>query len=154
MTAVTLRPSRPPLGRAALVYPALRVLALTLLVLIVVLSVASDPGDVAHGGAFGDWLSARLFGTPAYGDKFAHAAAYAALTFTSQLAWGRHRTAALTVAITAVAIGGALELIQGWGGVRSADPLDMIANMIGVGLGAGAGVAARLLVRAAGMSPA
>ncbi len=56
---------------------------------------------------------------------------------------------AVLVAVVLLALGGALELLQAAGGVRTGDLMDMAANAGGVAAGTGAGTALRLLWRQA-----
>lgn len=68
------------------------------------------------------------------GDKPAHMLGYAALMlWFAQL----HRTLAakVRIALALVGLGIALEVLQGIGGVRSAEALDALANACGVGGG-------------------
>jgi VanZ family protein len=130
-------------------YPALRALTVALGALIVVLSLIDDPSRATGGNDLGAILSRLLFGTGAYGDKVSHFAAYGALGFLALLGFGRHRMQAVLVAVVLLALGGALELLQAAGGVRTGDLMDMAANAGGVAAGTGAGTALRLLWRQA-----
>ncbi len=66
-------------------------------------------------------------------DKWEHLLAYGWLMFWwGQLALGRTRTG---LALAFIALGGAVELLQGMGGVRMAEGGDFIANGLGVALG-------------------
>ena len=71
------------------------------------------------------------------GDKFAHLAAYGLL----MLWFGLLYRARLYYALGFIAMGAALEVMQGWLGTRTADPLDAAANTLGVLLGWGAALA-------------
>ncbi|KAF0700509.1 Aste57867_8970 [Aphanomyces stellatus] len=67
-----------------------------------------------------------------HGDKYGHSLAYAVLAFWwTQLPLPRHR-----VAFALVALGVAIEFVQGWTG-RSFDYFDMLANIQGVASGVG-----------------
>lgn len=69
-----------------------------------------------------------------YGDKLAHVALYATLMFwLLQIYDGRHRRVAIALAL--LALGCALEVIQGYTGYRSFEYADMAANAIGVAAG-------------------
>ena len=153
MTALA---ARLPQGlEARWVYPVLRTLSIGLLVFIAVVSLADDPSDVTGGGgALADWVSRLLFGTPAHGDKVAHFAAYAAASLVTLVAFGRHRRSAALVLFGLLVFGGALELLQAAGGVRTGDGLDLLANTLGIMAGGAAGAAARVAVRRRGLSPA
>ena len=140
----------PPAHR---LYPALKLLALTLGAVIVVLSLIPNPPGGAGGGPIGAWLSQLVFGTEAYADKAAHFLAYTALSGTTLLAWGRHRRQAALTLLLLLALGAVLELLQAAGGVRTGDLTDMLANGLGVGAGTAGGAALRLLVRALRLSP-
>ena len=68
------------------------------------------------------------------GDKLGHLLAYATLMYW----WAQlHVTAHSRIRLVAglVALGIALEYVQGWTGWRSFDPIDMLANTAGVALG-------------------
>lgn len=66
-------------------------------------------------------------------DKANHFLAYGALMYWFAQAFIRHWRWPLFLA----GLGLALELLQGWGGVRSFDLFDIIANVLGVALGLG-----------------
>ena len=145
MSAIALAPP-PALRRYA--YPALRTASITLGVFIAVVSLADDPSPATgSGGVIADWVSHLVFGTPAYGDKVAHFAAYAVLSLVTSLAFGRHRSPAALVLLALLVFGGALELLQAAGGVRTGDWLDLLANTLGIMAGGAAGAAARLFAR-------
>ena len=151
--AVPARRWRPPPAR--LIYPALRASSIALLVFIAIVSLTDDPSDVTGGGGLiANWISGILFGTPAHGDKVAHFAAYAVSSLVTLVAFGRHRRSAALVLFGLLIFGGALELLQAAGGVRTGDWLDLLANTLGIMAGGGTGAAARLLVRQQGLSPA
>lgn len=144
MSATALTP--PTAQRFA--YPALRTTSIALAVFIAVVSLADDPAPATgSGGLLADWVSGLLFGTPDYGDKVAHFAAYAALSLVTSLAFGRHREPAALVLLALLVFGGALELLQAAGGVRTGDWLDLLANTLGIMAGGAAGAAARLFAR-------
>ena len=64
-------------------------------------------------------------------DKWQHGFAYAVLmSWFAQLS-PRH----LKLSLLLVAMGIAVEFVQGWGGMRHFDVLDMVANTIGVVFG-------------------
>ncbi|MDF9393439.1 MULTISPECIES: VanZ family protein [Methylococcus] len=66
-------------------------------------------------------------------DKAQHFLAYAVLTVWFCQCYSRHwRWPAFFVAL-----GGVLELLQGFTGVRTTDPFDILANSIGVSIGLG-----------------
>ncbi len=68
------------------------------------------------------------------GDKFGHAFAYAMLMYW----WAQLLPAArqrLRVAAALLALGIAIEYVQGWTGWRSFDYYDMLADAIGIALG-------------------
>jgi len=70
----------------------------------------------------------------AYGDKLGHLGAYALLMFWFAQLYSRRATQAAHAA-TFVAMGVALEFVQGALGTRSFEVLDMAANALGVALG-------------------
>jgi len=82
------------------------------------------------------WLSltprppTEVFGMALW-DKAAHAAAYFSLTFWFAQCHARR----LPVALWALALGGALEIAQGFTDYREASFFDMLANALGVALG-------------------
>ena len=146
MSATVAR--RPGASIARLAYPALRTASISLGVFIAAVSLASDPSGVTGGGGvIADWVSTVLFGAPAYGDKVAHFAAYAVFSLVTSLAFGRHREPAALVLLFLLVFGGALELMQAAGGVRTGDWLDLLANTLGIMAGGAAGAAARLFAR-------
>ena len=145
MSAIALAP--PPALRCY-AYPALRTASITLAVFVAVVSLADDPSPATgSGGVVADLVSRLIFGTPAYGDKVAHFAAYAVLSLVTSLAFGRHRSPAALVLLALLVFGGALELLQAAGGVRTGDWLDLLANTLGIMAGGAAGAAARLFAR-------
>ena len=101
-----------------------------------------------------DWISRQVLGTAAHGDKVSHFAAYAALSLVTVVAFGRHRQSAAGVLFLLLGFGGALELLQAAGGVRTGDWLDLLANTLGIMAGGGTGAIARLVVRRLELSPA
>ena len=137
-----------PRGASRFAYPVLRTASITLAVFIAVVSLDHDPSGVTGGGGvIAEAVSRILFGTADYGDKVAHFAAYAALSFVTSLAFGRHREPAAIVLLALLVFGGALELLQAAGGVRTGDWLDLLANTLGIMAGGAAGAAARLFAR-------
>jgi len=64
-------------------------------------------------------------------DKAQHFLAYGWLTLWFGMSFARHWRWPLFL----VSLGIGLEFLQGWGGIRSFDPFDMVANAIGVGVG-------------------
>lgn len=67
-------------------------------------------------------------------DKLGHVAAYAWLMwwFAQDLLTARRRAPA---ALALIALGVALEFVQGWGGIRIFSVSDMLADAVGVGVG-------------------
>jgi VanZ family protein len=66
-----------------------------------------------------------------YNDKFGHALAYFAM-----MAWfGQIYGARRHLVLALLAMGGAIELLQGWSGYRDMSGLDMLANTAGVAAG-------------------
>ena len=124
-----------------------RIATALLAVAIAILSLIPNPDDMTGGKDIGAWLSALLFGTPAYGDKVSHFVAYGALGFAAMIGFGRTRGGMIATAVGIVVYGGALELLQALGGVRTGDWLDMTANASGLAAGAAAAIAARALLR-------
>lgn len=77
------------------------------------------------------WLSLAP-GLPSMGnDKAGHFSAYAVLMFWFAQLYGRR----LPWALGFIAMGIALEFVQGWSGYRTFDLRDMAANTVGVFLG-------------------
>jgi len=68
------------------------------------------------------------------GDKLEHFAAYGLLTFLFCQIYAREKTR-IVYALAFVAMGIALEFLQGMTPTRTFDVMDMLANTIGVGLG-------------------
>ena len=70
-----------------------------------------------------------------HGDKLGHLLAYGVLMFW--FAGLYHRRYWSRLAIGFILLGVALEYLQGLTGYRTHDPLDMLANSLGVAVGAG-----------------
>ena len=79
-----------------------------------------------------------------HGDKLGHFLAYGALMFLFCMIYQK-RNARLLHAAVFVLMGVGLEFIQGWLVYRTYDPLDMLANTIGVALGWVAAMLIRIL---------
>ena len=69
----------------------------------------------------------------ALADKVAHTLAFAALALVGLLAYPRHTW---IVCILLVALGGLIEIVQGYTSTRSQEWEDFFADILGVGLGA------------------
>jgi VanZ family protein len=69
-----------------------------------------------------------------HGDKLGHAGSYALLMWWFAQAWLRREARALT-AVGLLALGIALEFVQGWTGYRSFSIADMSADGLGIALG-------------------
>ena len=134
-------------------YPVLRAVTVALGMFIVTLSLLPNPPGASTGGVLGGFLSELLFGSSRYGDKVMHFLAYGLLALLAEVAFGRHRREALVVLAILFLLGAALEILQMWGGVRTGDLLDLLANTLGIGVGGTVGVFARLFVRRQGWSP-
>lgn len=80
-------------------------------------------------------LAPMLVELPAHnGDKYAHVAAYAALTFWFMQIYDGRR-ARILIVFGLVSLGVGLEIVQGYTGYRSFEYGDMMANTVGVALG-------------------
>lgn len=77
-------------------------------------------------------------------DKIAHLVAFLALVFPTAVLWPR---ASAWVGLLAVVYGGGIELVQPYAG-RSAELGDLLADMIGVGLGIVLGASLRRVLLA------
>ena len=91
------------------------------------------------------WLSLTPSPPPldvSHGDKAGHFFAYAGLMFLFAQLYARR----LYFALGFIAMGIALEFLQGASGYRSYDSLDMIANPLGVLAGWGAALILRLRI--------
>jgi VanZ family protein len=69
-----------------------------------------------------------------HGDKLNHVAAYALLMWWFAQAWLRRERRAIT-AVTLLALGVAIEFVQGWSGFRDFSVADMGADALGIALG-------------------
>ena len=69
----------------------------------------------------------------ALADKVVHATAFAALAFVGLLAYPTHL---LVVCALLIALGGLVEIVQGYISTRSQEWEDFLADILGVGLGA------------------
>lgn len=67
-----------------------------------------------------------------HADKVMHAGTFAALTIMALLGWPRRR---LTVVGCLAAYGAAIELLQGLTPTRTASSLDLVADVLGIGVG-------------------
>ena len=79
-----------------------------------------------------------------HGDKLGHFLAYGALMFLFCMIYQKWNARLLHAAVF-VLMGVGLEFIQGWLVYRTYDPLDMLANTIGVALGWVAAMLIRIL---------
>ncbi len=79
------------------------------------------------------WLSLKPPGDgPALiNDKLAHLLAYFGLMLWFSKLYPRH----LLVAMAILALGAALEVLQGWSGYRDMSFADLVADALGIGLG-------------------
>ncbi len=111
---------------------AARVLAASLFALVTYLTLTPNPETAKQGMDVTRWLAEMIFGDADLGDKVAHFAAYGALGFSALVAqvkfFGRRIYAAIILAL----YGAFLEILQGIGGVRTADFVDAFANGLGV----------------------
>jgi VanZ like family len=117
-----------------------------LFVVVTWLTLTPNPDEAKSGFEMARWIAALLFGDPDRGDKIAHFTAYGTLgasAFFARLSlFGRKRWTPLYLA----AYGAMLEGMQGFGGVRSPEAADAIANALGAVAGfGGAFVLIRLL---------
>ena len=68
----------------------------------------------------------------ALADKVAHTVAFAALAFVGLRAYPRH---ALIICVLLIALGGLIEVAQGYTSTRSREWEDFLADILGVGFG-------------------
>jgi len=94
-----------------------------------------DLDDRQSGFDIARWIAVTLFGDDAHADKVAHFIAYLGLGSVGRFA---QVSQAPALAAALAAYGGALEIIQGLGGARSADLGDAAMNALGAGAGAAA----------------
>ena len=87
-------------------------------------------GTVLVGALAPQADSPQLF---ALADKVVHTLAFAALALVGLRAYPRHT---LIVCILLAALGGLIEVVQGYTSSRSQEWEDFLADMLGVGLGA------------------
>ncbi|MEL7239309.1 MAG: VanZ family protein [Planctomycetota bacterium] len=116
-----------------------------LFIAVTYLTLTPNPEDTEGGMAITRWIASLLFGGEAMGDKVAHFLAYAALAGSAVLARARFFGRLFFTVAALAAYGAALEGLQGFTGVRTPDPTDALANM----LGALSGYPAALLVATA-----
>jgi VanZ family protein len=69
-----------------------------------------------------------------HGDKFSHVTMYALLMWWFAQAW-LHRERRAFTAVTLLALGVAIEFVQGWTGFRDFSVADMVADALGIALG-------------------
>jgi VanZ family protein len=69
-------------------------------------------------------------------DKFNHLAAFAALSFSATLGWRGPRPLQIGVLLALLGYGGLIELLQMFVPNRSAEWSDLLADAIGIGIGA------------------
>lgn len=124
-----------------------RALFIALLVFVTYMTLTPNPDDTKGELSIARWISELLFGTSAFGDKVAHVLAYASLGAAAMFAQIRLAGRAAGTLVALAAYGVLLEALQGFGGVRTADALDALANASGAIAGAGAHYAARFLDR-------
>lgn len=102
-----------------------------LFVFVTWLTLTPNPDDTAPSLAIARFLAELIFQNAAFADKIAHFLAYAALGGSAALAdlraGGRRSGVILALAL----YGGALEYLQGAGGVRVAEFADAVANATG-----------------------
>lgn len=123
-----------------------RVLAVTLAVLVFVLSVTPDTEDLEGATDIFAKVMDWLFGQPDMGDKLAHLCAYGALATAAVMGFVRTTRSFFVAFVLILVFGAALEVIQGLGGVRTTDSFDLIANLGGVAGGMALGGAFVYLV--------
>jgi VanZ family protein len=70
----------------------------------------------------------------AHGDKYAHIAAYAAVTFWFMQIYDTTRPRVIVV-LALAALGGGLEILQYFSGYRSMEAADMAADVAGIAIG-------------------
>lgn len=99
-----------------------------LLIAVTWLTLTPDPEDTETGFAIARFIAETLLRNEAAADKVAHFLVYAALGATAVFADLRLAGRRLAAAAALAAYGGALEFVQGAGGVRVADPGDALAN--------------------------
>ena len=87
-------------------------------------------GTVLVGALAPQADSAHLF---ALADKVVHTLAFAALTLVGLRAYPRY---VLIVSLLLIALGGLIEIVQGYTSTRSQEWEDFLADILGVGLGA------------------
>ncbi len=102
-----------------------------ILILVTWLTLTPNPDDTKQGMSLMRWASEFLFGSAKYHDKLAHFVAYGVLgaffTFARFTIFGRRLFGALLLA----GYGAALEIVQGWLGVRHPEFYDGVANALG-----------------------
>ncbi len=125
-----------------------RGLFVVLLGVVTYLTVTPNPDEAEKGFAAARFIAALLFGDPLLGDKVAHFAGYGALGASAFWAgitiFTRRRWTPLVLGV----YGALLEGVQGFGGVRSPELADALANAFGAFSGfAGAVVLSIIIAR-------
>ncbi len=111
-----------------------------LLVLVTFLTLTPNPQDSGAGIGFTQWVSAQLFSDPQYSDKIGHFLAYGVLSGAAIVAQIKLFGRFFPVTILLSFYGVLLEVIQGLGGVRSAEVMDALANSLGAAVAYPAGI--------------
>lgn len=118
---------------------AARLAAAALALAVLVLSLVPDPEDYGVDTDIFSHIAALVFGDPSLGDKVSHFTAYGVLAAATVAGFVRSWTRAVIVFGLLVLFGAALEVLQGLGGVRMRDGLDLLANVVGILAGMAAG---------------
>lgn len=112
-----------------------RIAAVSLAVIVLILSVTDDPVSAVGGLDPGAFLAELLFGSPRHGDKVSHFLCYGALAGAAGIGFSDGGRRWTPIAAGLLLYGATIEGIQAMGGVRQADGLDLLANAGGIAAG-------------------
>ncbi|MEM9989216.1 MAG: VanZ family protein [Pseudomonadota bacterium] len=129
-----------------------RINAVTIAILIFIISLTPDPEKMVQAQSFTTWLARIIFGNPTAADKIAHFMAYGGLAFFSILGFVNRPAHYIRIMSILMAYGFLLEIFQAMGGIRQGDGADMLANGAGVIMGAGGAFCIRYFTRHFGIN--
>ena len=112
-----------------------RISFVLLLIAVTWVTLTPDPDEVSAGFELTRIMSELLFGSDLFGDKIAHFGAYAALGFLAVLARLMMWRSFIPIGMMLAGYGVLLEFGQGWGGVRTMEFADALANAGGAFVG-------------------
>lgn len=120
-----------------------RINAVTIAILLAVVSLIPDPDSLRMPINWSSWIAAFLLGDPTSGDKVAHFLAYGTFGFFTTLGYVERPMHLVRFVPVVLLYGAVLEVLQAMGGARTGDVYDLVANA----LGAFSGVAGAFMIR-------